>query len=176
MADDVVTVVRCGKCGRDGTLAVQGDRLWCSWCGDWAALEARQARNALVVEEAGVARLVPAPPPFAPRLQPLRVPAGWAVEYNNGLYELGPSPEQVPEVERIWLFKQDMLQMRHGRRDRLLDLGWSPEGDLERGHYALALYEGDCCGRLLHEYATRDRLALVAEIERLLRAVAEGRL
>jgi ribosomal protein S27AE len=175
MADDVVTLVRCGRCGQDGTLSVQGDRFWCAWCGDWAAVEARQVGNALVSVRGGVALLVSAPPARVP-LQPLRVPAGWAVEHNNGLYELDPSPELVPEQDRWWLFKEDMLQLRHGRRDRLLDLGWYPEGDLVQGHYGLVVYEGDFRGRLLHESSTRDRPALVAEIERLLQAVADGRL
>lgn len=175
MADDVVTVVRCGRCGRDGTLSVQGERFWCAWCGDWAAVMARQAHNALVSEQDGITRVVPAPPAQVP-LQPLRVPAGWAVVYNNGLYELDPSPKVVPEPDRWWLFKEDMLQMRHERRDRLLDLGWYPEGDLVQGHYGLVVYEGDFRGRLLFAFSTRDRLTLVAEIERLLRAVADGQL
>lgn len=175
MADDMVMVVRCGRCDRDGTLSVQGDRFWCAWCGDWAAVEARQVRNALVSPQGDAALLVPALQAGV-RLQPLRVPAGWAVEYNNGLYELDPCPEHVPEKDRWWLFKADMLMMRHGRRDRLLDLGWYPEGDLVRGHYGLAVYEGDFRGRLLHESAVQDRPALVAEIERLLQAVADGRL
>jgi hypothetical protein len=175
MADEVVTVVRCGRCGRDGTLAVQGDRFWCAWCGDWAVVEARQVRNALVTEHAGIDLLVPTPTTGV-RLQPLRVPAGWVVEYNNALYELDPSPELVLEQDRWWLFKQDMLMMRHERRHRLLDLGWYPEGDLVGGHYGLAVYEGDFRGRLLHEFATRDRLTLVAEIEQLLQAVTDGRL
>ena len=96
--------------------------------------------------------------------------------YNNGLYELDPSPEIVPEPDRWWLFKEDMLQLRHERRDRLLDLGWYPEGDLSQGRYGLVVYEGDFHGRLLHQSATRDRAALVAEIERLLQAVTDGQL
>jgi hypothetical protein len=47
------------------------------------------------------------------RLQPLRIPAGWLVSYNNGLYEIDPDPAVVPEPDRWWVFKQDILQMRH---------------------------------------------------------------
>lgn len=175
MAADTVTVVRCSRCSRDGTLAMQDGRFWCAWCDDWAAVEMRQVRNALLLEKGDAAVLVSAPPAKV-LLQPLRIPAGWAVEYNNGLYELDPCPEHVPEQDRWWLFKQDMLQLRHERRDRLLDLGWYPEGDLAQGHYGLVLHEGDFRGRLLHQSATRDRTALVAEIERLLQAVADGQL
>jgi hypothetical protein len=96
--------------------------------------------------------------------------------YNNGLWEIDPDPALVPESERWVIFKEDMVQMRHPRANRLLDLGWCQEGDLEHGHYALVLYEGDFRGRLIHQFNTRDRLALVAEIERLLLAVARNEL
>lgn len=109
-------------------------------------------------------------------LQPLRIPTGWLVDYNNGLYEVDPSPEHIPETDRWWVFKQDMLQMRHNRFNGLLDLGWYPEGDLKEGRYGLVLYEGDFHGRLLHEFATSDRRTLVAEIERLLCMVCNGAL
>jgi hypothetical protein len=173
MADHVVTVIRCGTCRREGTLKAEGDRFWCSWCGDWASVELLPVRNAVVAEGA-VPSLVAAPPPST-LLQPLRVPTGWGVEYNNGLYEVDPSA-QVAEADRCWLFKQDMLLMRHERRNRLLDVGWYPDGDLQEGEYRLVVHEGDFRGPRLHEFATRDRLALVAEIERLLRAVTDARL
>jgi hypothetical protein len=111
-----------------------------------------------------------------PRLQPLRVPAGWLVSYNNGLYEIDPDPAVVPELDRWWVFKQDMLQMRHEATNRLLDIGWYPEGDLVSGGYGLVVHEGDFRGPELHRFATRDRLALVAEVERLLLAIAGGEL
>jgi len=175
MPEYVVTLIRCGQCGRDGTLTLQGDRFWCSWCGDWTNVETREVADARVVEEGGVSRLVSGPPQ-APALQPLRVPAGWLVEYH-ALSELDPADEQrVPEADRRLLFRQDLLQMGHGRRERVLDVGWYPEGDLEGGQYVLVLYDGDFRGRLAHEFSTRDRLALVAEIERLLQAVADGNL
>jgi hypothetical protein len=107
-----------------------------------------------------------------PPLQPLRIPAGWLVQYNNGLYEIDPNPELIPELDRWWLFKEDMLTLWHERRNRLLDVGWYPEGNLEDGHYGLVMYEGDFTGELLYEFQTRDRIALVAEIERLLKEVS----
>ena len=69
-----------------------------------------------------------------------------------------------------------MLQMSHPRFNRLLDLGWHPEGDLTRGQYKLVVYEGDFRGRLLHEFGTQERQALVTEIERLLLLVCDGQL
>jgi hypothetical protein len=69
-----------------------------------------------------------------------------------------------------------MLQMRHERRNRLLDLGWYPEGDLLDGNYGLVVHEGDFTGPELHKFRGRDRLALVAEIERLLEVITHGEL
>src|ERR1700722_3170759 len=110
------------------------------------------------------------------RLHPLRIPTGWHVEYNNGLWELDPVADLIPVEERWWIFKQDMLQMVQPHFNRLLDVGWYPEGDLAEGRYRLVVYEGDFKGRLLQKFETRDRILLVAEIERLLAAVCRGEL
>lgn len=110
------------------------------------------------------------------RLQPLRIPAGWLVSFNNGLYEIDPDPEMVPESERWWVFKEDMVQMRHEGTNRLLDIGWYPEGELVGGHYRLVVHESDFLGPELHRFTTQDRLALVAEVERLLVTIAAGKL
>ncbi|TAG01929.1 MAG: hypothetical protein EAZ43_10535 [Betaproteobacteria bacterium] len=105
------------------------------------------------------------------RLQPLRIPTGWLVSYNDGLFDLDPDPAAVPEQDRWWVFKEDMLQMRHEATHRMLDVGWCPEGDLVAGRYRLVIHEGDFLGPELHRFTTRDRAALVAEIERLLVAI-----
>jgi hypothetical protein len=173
VTESVVTVVRCGKCGRTGDLALHDDRFWCAWCQDWASVVAEAVENAIIEREGGRAKLARRPPDWYP-LQPLRIPAGWTVKYNYGLYEIDPPGESVPEEHRWVVFKQDMLWMRHERYNRLLDVGWYPEGDMEKGEYGLVVYEGDFHGRLLHEFRGRDRAALVAEIERLLVLISEG--
>lgn len=104
------------------------------------------------------------------RLQPIRIPAGWLVTYNCGLYEIDPDPVVVPEEDRCWVFKEDMLQMRHEATNRLLDIGWYPEGDLNGGAYGLVIHEGDFRGPELYRFTTQDRSTLVAELERLLLA------
>jgi hypothetical protein len=43
-------------------------------------------------------------------------------------------------------FKEDMLQMEYAARNRLLDVGWFPEGDLARGRYVMEIYLGDFHG------------------------------
>lgn len=111
-----------------------------------------------------------------PAFQPLRITDGWTVSYNNGLYEIDPLPDIIPETERWWIFKEDMLQMSHVARNRVLDLGWRNEGDLENGNYQLVVYEGDFLGELLYEYEGNNRFELVKEIENLLQLVTEGKL
>ena len=175
MAESVVTVIRCGKCHGSGEIAVIDNRFWCGRCQDWAVVETVRVRDATIRMSGGESTLV-RPEQAGYPLQPLRVPAGWQVEYNNGLYEVDPLPELVPEADRWWVFKQDMLQMKHTRHDRLLDLGWYPEGDLAGGRYGLVVHEGDFRGRCLHKFDTRNRHELVAEIERLLVAVCSGEL
>ncbi|HZK81684.1 MAG TPA: hypothetical protein VFC46_11465 [Humisphaera sp.] len=110
------------------------------------------------------------------RLQPLRIPIGWTIEYNDGLYEIDPDSVATGEDDELILFKEDMVQMKHQRRDRLLDIGWRPSGNVVEGSYWLVVYQGDFRGRLLFEFCTRDRLQLVTVIERLLEDVSEGRL
>lgn len=110
-------------------------------------------------------------------LQPIRVPAGWLVEYNK-FCELDPSP---PRGERdFWLFKlyftQDLLQASNKRRGRLLDLGWYPDGDMAAGAFHVVVHVNDFHGELLHSFRSRDRLAVVAEIERLFSEVSDNRL
>ena len=167
MPEEAVTVIRCRKCRRSADVALFDGRFWCAWCQTWAEVEVERVRDATVRRDAAAPTLVRATPAGLP-LQPLRIPAGWHVKYNNGLYKVDPLPGLIPEDDRWWVFKQDMLWMVHPQSNRLLDLGWYPEGDLVSGQYGLVVYEGNFRGRLLHEFDTRDRLVLVAEIERLL--------
>lgn len=109
-------------------------------------------------------------------LQPLRIPTGWHVAYNNGLFEIDPLPELFLDEIPWEIFKEDMLQLTNDRFDRLLDLGWNPAGDLVTGNYHLVVYEGDFRGRLIYELRTRDRSELVATIEWLLSEICQGKL
>jgi len=44
-------------------------------------------------------------------LQPLRIPGGWTVSFNDGLYEVDPVAEAIPADKHLWFFKEDMLQI-----------------------------------------------------------------
>lgn len=107
------------------------------------------------------------------RLQPLRIPTGWTVAYND-LHQIDPS--DVAEDDPYTFLKEDLLQMRQEHFDRLLDVGWYPSGNLADGAYRLVVYEGDFHGKLLFEMRTADQAQLVAEVERLLREVCDARL
>jgi hypothetical protein len=50
-------------------------------------------------------------------LQPLRIPTGWTVAHNEGLYEIDPVPDKIPEEEHICFFREDMLQMKNQYRN-----------------------------------------------------------
>ncbi|MBI1188224.1 MAG: hypothetical protein GC206_12995 [Alphaproteobacteria bacterium] len=94
----------------------------------------------------------------APRLQPLRVPAGWTVLYND-FYETMTGDD----------LKEDLLQLRCDPDDRLIDVGWDGSGGAH-GVYALVVHQGDFRGRLLLEFRSADHAEIVRALERLLQA------
>jgi hypothetical protein len=172
---DLLTIVRCQTCVRSSDLTLQADRFWCAWCQDWATIQLNRVKDIEIDLTSELPQLASQQSAQIP-LQPLRIPTGWHVDYNNGLFEIDPLPELFPDENPWWIFKEDMLQMHNDRFNRLLDLGWYPEGDLVAGRYGLVVYEGDFRGRLLYEFSTRDRLELVAEIERLLSEICQDKL
>jgi hypothetical protein len=171
--EETVTAAYCRACGRTGSVAAEGAGFWCAWCAAPCEVELRPLE---VVTRATADRFRAGAqvvdPENAP-LQPLRVTAGWTVSYNNALYEVDPTEDTIPWW---WIFKSDMLTMVHEHRRRLLDLGWTPEGDVEGGAYRLRLYEGDHGGKLLRSHDGRDRAGLVREIEFVLHEVSRGAL
>lgn len=173
--DRTISVIRCLRCDRTGHLTLQDDRFWCGWCQDWAKIVVQQVENAVLTQQQGRPVIKPKSTEWQP-LQPLRIPAGWTVEYNYGLYEIDPPGEEVPAAELRYVFKEDMLILAHRRLNRVIDLGWYPEGDMESGVYHLRVYEGDYSGTLLHQFSGVDRLQLVAEIESLLWRITLGQL
>jgi hypothetical protein len=169
---DILTIVRCQTCNRSSDLMLHADRFWCAWCQDWATIQLDRVKE---MEISALPQLAPQHSTQIP-LQPLRIPAGWQVAYNNGLFEIDPLAELFPDESPWWIFKEDMLQMYNEQFNRMLDLGWYPEGDLVAGSYGLVVYEGDFRGRLLYEFRTRDRLELVVEIERLMSEICQDKM
>ena len=97
-----------------------------------------------------------------PALQPLRIPAGWVVQYND-FREADPSPQSIDAD----LLREDLLQLKHPGTGILVDVGWY--GDADSGEFAIYIQKGDFRGKRLHEFRSRDRLLVVTEVERLLR-------
>ncbi|PQA88283.1 hypothetical protein [Hyphococcus luteus] len=117
-----------------------------------------------------MARLVTVIPLAADEpLQPLRIPEGWTVAYNTFC------KVDIDHPDAWTLLKESLLQLKHQRRNRLLDLGWYPEGEPD-GRFVTQLYEGDFTGTLLRKHETKDRAEIVDVIERVLEEVTRGAL
>lgn len=108
-------------------------------------------------------------------LQDLIVTPRWSVGYH-AFHAEDPTRELVTDCDAFWLFKQDMYQAYHDRNDRLIDLGWYPEGEWDRGSYGLVLYAGDFRGELLREIHSRKRDEIVAAMNEWFYAVSNGEL
>ncbi|WP_428407255.1 hypothetical protein [Hyphococcus sp.] len=102
-------------------------------------------------------------------LQSLRIPEGWTVSYNS-FCEV-----DIDHPDAWTLLKESLLQLKNERRNRLLDLGWYPEGE-PGGRFVMRLYEGDFTSTLLQKHETEDRAEIVGVIERVLYAVTRGAL
>jgi hypothetical protein len=73
-------------------------------------------------------------------LVPLRIPSGWAVEFNN-FVELGP-PRSLSAADRDAYLTQDLLSLRSNAGGLILDVGWRPDGD-PGGRYLLEVVRAD---------------------------------
>lgn len=102
-------------------------------------------------------------------LHALRIPAGWLVKYHQ-FYAM---PFDHPMAWSI-VCKDSLLMLQHMRRGVLVDLGWLPPED-PTGRYLLRVFKGDHCGEELHSFESRDRAAVITEIERLLEDVGSFR-
>jgi len=94
-------------------------------------------------------------------LQELKIPVGWFISYNQ-FYNIYPSEKTVESVDTV--FTEDILQFKNEYRNRLIDLGWYPEGDYNNGAYELVVYEGDFHGKLLYELKSKDKQEIVGSL------------
>lgn len=109
------------------------------------------------------------------KLQPLRVVSGWTIEWNTFM-EVDPSPDDMSPLSGSSLLHTFNEQLR-----RAINLEWRPEEDFE-GEFILQvidLYEEfnfhtkkvDLSGiwdDIHYEFRSKNRLEIVAEIERLM--------
>lgn len=168
-----ITVAICKRCDRTD-VQVMGEKLWCAWCGKECEVSYQSVD--VVRKEKFDSLYVGASREMIDlkkvRLQPLRITSGWKIVMRNHLFELDPSPEIVEEST---MFDGTMLVMEHGDEKFLLDAGWTPEGNFEAGEYYMDLYDEGYHGEVLKEFRTKDRLALVREIEATLEDVTYQR-
>lgn len=74
------------------------------------------------------------------KLLPLRIPCGWKVIINN-LSDL--EPNSLKNEDRLWMtFTQDMLNIKHCKKDILVDVGWYPEND-PNGEYKISVIKNN---------------------------------
>ena len=107
-------------------------------------------------------------------LQPLKIPAGWTVEWNV-LTDIDPTEDNIHE------FTGNLLLINSPTRLKSIDVSWKPEGDIN-GYYQLQViyllpkfntktntieYEGVWKTPEL-EFKTKNRLELVDKINYLL--------
>lgn len=91
------------------------------------------------------------------KLQPLRVPAGWTISYNN-FHECDASDPDSSDY-----LIEDLYQAFNEQHDQLLDIGWY--GSMEEGAFGLTLVQHDFRGPELAKYNSRNRQEIVLMAE-----------
>lgn len=109
-------------------------------------------------------------------LQPLRIPAGWKVTFND-FFKLDPALYTASDNEFWDNFVEDMLYIvneqtfkkdkKTYRKKIALDLGWYPEMDIH-GEFALYVIKDDNWSSPLVEYRSRSQSEIVDTIEAFL--------
>ena len=102
-----------------------------------------------------------------PPLQPLRIPAGWHVGYND-FREVDATPEAI----QADLLREDLLQLVLDTPKRVVDLGWYGGAD---GAFRAICCEPDFLGEILADVRCASRLEAVTTIEELLERFGRGR-
>lgn len=91
----------------------------------------------------------------------------------NTFHDVVATPESVQDD--YTLLTENLLQLHHERYDRLVDLGWTPEGNFKDGSFHLQAYEGDFHGKQIYDFRSQDKDLIVSEIEQLCFAISNGR-
>ena len=84
-------------------------------------------------------------------LQPLRIQAGWKVEYNNFT-----EYDMEEDGGNDWLeWNEDLLRLYNEKANLIIDLGWYPDGDI-KGSYRLVAILDDHWNKPILELKTRS--------------------
>lgn len=94
-------------------------------------------------------------------LQPLRIPAGWTVKYNNFTeYDL-----QEDGGEYDYELNEDLLQLEHS--NLLIDLGWYPAMNID-GRYVMYLLDKKCenpFGSPIEKFESKSKKEIIEKLE-----------
>ncbi len=94
-------------------------------------------------------------------LQPLRIQAGWKVEYNNFT-----EYDMEEDGGNDWLeWNEDLLRLYNEKANLIIDLGWYPAYHID-GNYLLQLvrdFQWDCP---LEQIASKSKKEIIACIEK----------
>lgn len=94
-------------------------------------------------------------------LQPLRIQAGWKIEYNNFTeYDVN-----IHGLNDLFELHEDLLQLHNEKVNLIIDLGWYPSYDIN-GKYLLLLvkdYKWDCP---LEQVASKSKKEIIDCIEK----------
>ncbi len=94
-------------------------------------------------------------------LQPLRIQAGWKIEYNHFTeYDIN-----IHNKKDLFELHEDLLQLYNEKANLLIDLGWYPSYDIN-GNYLLLLvknFQWDCP---LEQISSKSKKEIIAYIEK----------
>lgn len=94
-------------------------------------------------------------------LQPLRIPAGWKVEFNNfSEYDMNEHGEKDS-----FELNEDLLQLYNEKANLMIDLGWYPAHDIS-GNYLLSLVRDFNWECPLEEISSKSKKEIVSYIEK----------
>ena len=95
-------------------------------------------------------------------LQPLRIQAGWSVEYNNfSEYDMS-----VHDEEDCYELNEDLLQLKYTGANIIIDLGYYPAHSCDEGNYILYLVKDCDWEKPLEKVMTRDKKEVIKTIEK----------
>ena len=104
---------------------------------------------------------------ITPPLQPLRIPSGWCITYNQ-FFAVDPD-DTIEAYEGIWWnFTEDMLQLHDHAQTCLIDLGWypsaRPDGTFRLVQIPITAGDADW-EQPLRTYESQSRMAIVDCLE-----------
>lgn len=74
------------------------------------------------------------------RLQPLRIPSGFKIEWNE-FYGYDPSTA-YDENDHLHYLTEELLQLKYHQEELVVDLGWYGDTSRREGYFQLLLLRG----------------------------------